>query len=121
MLSCNCILLLPVPAKTANLQLSFNIAVAGAVCVAAAEAVSVSACICYFYLNPFAFANVPLLPAGFCFRRYLPLQLLLLPAVTVTAATYRFLLRQQLPPPRELHRLFKSFENLQFGFLIKKL
>ncbi|WP_316557462.1 hypothetical protein [Methanimicrococcus hongohii] len=68
-----------VPAEPADLQLSFNVAVAGQVCT--------SACICSFLRNPFAFANVPPLPTGFCFRRHLQ--------VFVSAATYRLL----FPPP----------------------
>ncbi|WP_316557432.1 hypothetical protein [Methanimicrococcus hongohii] len=47
---------LPAPAEPTNLQLSFMVAAAGQVCAAA--------CICSFYGNPFAFANVPLLPAA---------------------------------------------------------
>ncbi|WP_316556974.1 hypothetical protein [Methanimicrococcus hongohii] len=42
---CNCLLMLP-------LRVRFAFA----------------ACICSFFSNPFAFANVPLLPADFCFR-----------------------------------------------------
>ncbi|WP_316557541.1 hypothetical protein [Methanimicrococcus hongohii] len=33
-----------------------------------ASPVYASACICSFFKNPFAFANVPLLPLGFCFH-----------------------------------------------------
>ncbi|WNY24171.1 hypothetical protein MmiHf6_15000 [Methanimicrococcus hongohii] len=64
------------PAEPARLQLSFNVAATWQVCVAA--------CICSFFSNPFAFANVPLLPSGFCCRCYLQ--------VSVAAATFRFLL-----------------------------
>ncbi|WP_316558114.1 hypothetical protein [Methanimicrococcus hongohii] len=37
-------------------------------CFCFANQVYVAACICFFLRNPFAFANVPLLPTGFCFR-----------------------------------------------------
>ncbi|WP_316557980.1 hypothetical protein [Methanimicrococcus hongohii] len=43
-----------------------------------------------FYRNPFAFANVPLLPSGFCFRLPIRFSLqLLLPATAAAAAARR--------------------------------
>ncbi|WP_316557536.1 hypothetical protein [Methanimicrococcus hongohii] len=145
------------PAETANLQLSFTVSAWRAVSVSAWQAVSVSAwravsvsacvavsvsacvavsvsvCICFFLRNPFAFADVPPLPAGFSFCRYLQVSVsaatyrfLFLPLptgfcfcrylqVSVSAATYRFALcrcRQpqpagSSPPPREPHNFLK--------------
>ncbi|WP_316557414.1 hypothetical protein [Methanimicrococcus hongohii] len=57
--------------------------------VCAADQVCASACICSFLRNPFAFANVPPLPSGFCCRCCLQ--------VSVAAAAFRFLL-PLLPP-----------------------
>ncbi|WP_316557120.1 hypothetical protein [Methanimicrococcus hongohii] len=84
--SCNCLLLLPALAETVGLQLSFMLLLPWRFALLPASAL--------FNRNPFAFANVPLLPAGFCFRLQSGLH-----------CRYR---HSSSPPPREPLRFCKK-------------
>ncbi|WP_316556930.1 hypothetical protein [Methanimicrococcus hongohii] len=101
--------MLPLPAEPASQQLYFN---------TAAKSGLRSACICSFLINPFAFANVPLLPTGFClpllptgFRLLLlptGFCLLLLPSGFCFRAVDRFSRTAAAAPPAQAAQILKN-------------